>query len=299
MSAPILEIKWLEHGLGLDAPSYESDLAAGMDMRAALPEDAPLSLKPGAQAMIETGFAMALPPGYEAQVRPRSGLAAKHGITVLNTPGTIDADYRGEVKIILINLGQEDFIIERGMRIAQMVIAPVVQAQTQIVDTLSDTQRGEGGFGSTGTGQAMIRLSRKSLLALEAVLDVALHARPNPVQARDITARQGVPQRYLEQVMQALVRAGILRGVRGPRGGYRLARERRRISVREIFEVIENIDGNDADMLSKSDLGRVVIAPFHANMQEALIGAVGDTTIADLCSQADMSGSADKADFTI
>ena len=145
----------------------------------------------------------------------------------------------------------------------------------------------------------MIRLSRKSLLALEAVLDVALHARPDPVQARDITARQGVPQRYLEQVMQALVRAGILRGVRGPRGGYRLARERRRISVREIFEVIEDIDGNDDDILSKSDLGRVVIAPFHANMQEALIGAVGDTTIADLYSQADMSGGTDKADFTI
>ena len=145
----------------------------------------------------------------------------------------------------------------------------------------------------------MIRLSRKSLLALEAVLDVALYARPDPVQARDITARQGVPQRYLEQVMQALVRAGILRGVRGPRGGYRLARERRRISVREIFEVIEDIDGNDVDMLSKSDLGRVVIAPFHTNMQEALIGAVGDTTIADLCSQADSTGGDDKADFTI
>ena len=124
-----------------------------MDMRAALPEDAPLTLGPGAQAMIETGFAMALPPGFEAQVRPRSGLAAKHGITVLNTPGTIDADYRGEVKIILINLGHDDFVIERGMRIAQMVIAPVVQAQTQIVDSLSDTQRGDGGFGSTGTGQ--------------------------------------------------------------------------------------------------------------------------------------------------
>ena len=145
----------------------------------------------------------------------------------------------------------------------------------------------------------MIRLSRKSLLALEAVLDVALYARPDPVQARDITARQGVPQRYLEQVMQALVRAGILRGVCGPRGGYRLARERRRISVREIFEVIEDIDGNDVDMLSKSDLGRVVITPFHTNMQEALIGAVGDTTIADLCSQADSTGGDDKADFTI
>jgi dUTP pyrophosphatase len=103
--------------------------------------------------MIETGFAMALPPGFEAQVRPRSGLAAKNGISVLNTPGTIDADYRGEVKIILINLGQEDFIIERGMRIAQMVIAPVVQAVPQIVETLSETERGAGGFGSTGTGK--------------------------------------------------------------------------------------------------------------------------------------------------
>ncbi|MCH1541971.1 MAG: Rrf2 family transcriptional regulator [Alphaproteobacteria bacterium] len=146
----------------------------------------------------------------------------------------------------------------------------------------------------------MIRLSRKSLLALEAVLDVALHARPDPVQARDITARQGVPQRYLEQVMQALVRAGILRGVRGPRGGYRLARERRRISVREIFEVIEEIDGGDMDTLSQSDLGRSIIAPFHANMQNALIGAVGDTTIADLCSRtANHKAGEDKGDFTI
>jgi Rrf2 family protein len=149
----------------------------------------------------------------------------------------------------------------------------------------------------------MIRLSRKSLLALEAVLDVALHARPEPVQAREITARQGVPQRYLEQVMQALVRAGILRGVRGPRGGYRLARERRRISVREIFEVIEEIDGGDMDTLSQSDLGRSIIAPFHANMQNALVGAVGETTIADLCSQAARGQTAasgeDKGDFTI
>jgi dUTP pyrophosphatase len=103
--------------------------------------------------MVPTGFAMALPPGFEAQVRPRSGLAAKNGITVLNTPGTIDADYRGEVKIILVNLGQEDFTIDRGMRVAQMIIAPVVQAQTVIVETLSETARGSGGFGSTGTGE--------------------------------------------------------------------------------------------------------------------------------------------------
>ncbi len=131
-------------------------------------------------------------------------------------------------------------------------------------------------------------------------MDVALHARPDPVQAREITARQGVPQRYLEQVMQALVRAGILRGVRGPRGGYRLARERRRISVREIFEVIEEIDGGDMDTLSQSDLGRSIIAPFHSNMQNALIGAVGDTTIADLCGQAAAHHSGeDKGDFTI
>ena len=150
----------------------------------------------------------------------------------------------------------------------------------------------------------MIRLSRKSLLALEAVLDVALNARPDPVQAREITARQGVPQRYLEQVMQALVRAGILRGVRGPRGGYRLARERRRISVREIFEVIEEIDGGDMDGLSQSDLGQNIIAPFHGKMQDALIGAVGDTTIADLCSQAGADNGTsvqykDSGDFTI
>ena len=152
MSAPKLEIKWLDHGHGLETPTYESALAAGMDIRAALPEDAPLTLKPGTRAMIETGFAMALPAGFEAQVRPRSGLAAKNGVSVLNTPGTIDADYRGEVKIILINLGNEDFVIERGMRVAQMVIAPVVQAETLIVEALSDTKRGTGGFGSTGTG---------------------------------------------------------------------------------------------------------------------------------------------------
>ncbi len=146
----------------------------------------------------------------------------------------------------------------------------------------------------------MIRLSRKSLLALEAVLDVALHARPEPVQAREITARQGMPQRHLEQVMQALVRADILRGVRGPRGGYRLARERRRISVREIFEVIEAIDANEDAAASQSQLGTAIIAPFHGQLQNALIAAVGDTTIADLCVNADaVQGESDDSDFTI
>jgi dUTP pyrophosphatase len=133
----------------LPLPAYETAAAAGMDLPAAVKQD--LTLAPGERALVPTGLAIALPDGYEAQVRPRSGLAARNGVTVLNTPGTIDADYRGEVKVILANLGNEDFTIERGMRIAQMVIAPVVQAVLQEADTLPETARGEGGFGSTGT----------------------------------------------------------------------------------------------------------------------------------------------------
>jgi dUTP diphosphatase len=143
-----LEFKRLDHGKDLPLPAYQSELAAGLDLLAAV--DSPLSLEPGNRAMVPTGLSMALPAGFEAQVRPRSGLAAKHGVTVLNTPGTIDADYRGEVKVILINLGAEPFEIKRGERIAQMVIAPVLQAQISEVITLSDTERGSGGFGSTG-----------------------------------------------------------------------------------------------------------------------------------------------------
>lgn len=143
-----LELKRLDHGRDLPLPAYQSDLAAGLDLQAAV--DQPLTLAPGARALVPTGLSMALPAGYEAQVRPRSGLAAKHGITVLNTPGTIDADYRGEVKVILINLGSEPFEINRGERIAQMVVAPVLQAQIVEVETLSETERGSGGFGSTG-----------------------------------------------------------------------------------------------------------------------------------------------------
>jgi dUTP diphosphatase len=143
-----LEFKRLDHGKDLPLPAYQSELAAGLDLLAAV--DSPLSLEPGSRAMVPTGLSMALPAGFEAQVRPRSGLAAKHGVTVLNTPGTIDADYRGEVKVILINLGVEPFEIKRGERIAQMVIAPVLQAQITEVTTLSDTERGSGGFGSTG-----------------------------------------------------------------------------------------------------------------------------------------------------
>ena len=138
----------LPHFDGLAMPAYETALSAGMDLRAALSD--PITLKPGERGLIPTGLAIALPAGFEAQIRPRSGLALKHGITCLNTPGTIDADYRGEVKVILINLGQEPFTIQRGERIAQMVIAPVTQGNWEIVETLPDTKRGAGGFGSTG-----------------------------------------------------------------------------------------------------------------------------------------------------
>lgn len=139
----------LPHNADLPLPAYETTQSAGMDLAAAI--NAPMTLAPGKRAMVPTGLAIALPAGYEAQVRPRSGLAAKNGVTVLNTPGTIDADYRGEVKVILVNLGQDSFEIERGMRIAQMVIAPVTQASFTEVDSLSETERGSGGFGSTGT----------------------------------------------------------------------------------------------------------------------------------------------------
>lgn len=143
-----LQLKRLEHGRDLPLPAYQSVLAAGLDLLAAV--DGPITLAPGARALVPTGLAMALPAGYEAQVRPRSGLAAKHGVTVLNTPGTIDADYRGEVKVILINLGEDPFEISRGDRIAQMVIAPVLQADLVEVEVLPETERGAGGFGSTG-----------------------------------------------------------------------------------------------------------------------------------------------------
>lgn len=146
-----VSFKQLPHGEGLALPAYETADSAGMDLAAALSDGEAVTLAPGERTLVPTGFAMALPSGYEAQVRPRSGLAAKHGVTVLNTPGTIDADYRGEVKVILANLGEATFVIERGMRVAQMIIAPVVQASWQVVDDLDDTARGAGGFGSTGT----------------------------------------------------------------------------------------------------------------------------------------------------
>lgn len=145
-----LRVVVLPHGEGLTLPSYETPGSAGMDLRAALPEDRPLCLAPGQRALVPTGLMIALEAGFEAQVRPRSGLALKHGLTCLNSPGTIDSDYRGEVGVILINHGQEDFVIRRGERIAQMVIARYEQAQVERVSMLDDTVRGAGGFGSTG-----------------------------------------------------------------------------------------------------------------------------------------------------
>jgi dUTP pyrophosphatase len=140
----------LPHATGLAAPDYATADAAGMDLAAAVPENAPLMLAPGERAAVPTGLVLAIPQGFEGQVRPRSGLALKNAVTVLNAPGTIDADYRGEVKVILANLGSEPFEITRGMRIAQLVIAPVVQAAMQKVSALGETARGDGGFGSTG-----------------------------------------------------------------------------------------------------------------------------------------------------
>jgi dUTP pyrophosphatase len=150
MTAPEVRFRRLPHGAGLPLPAYQSAHAAGLDLAAAVPPDAPVTLAPLGRAMIATGFAMALPDGFEAQVRPRSGLAARHGVTVLNTPGTIDADYRGEIQVILINHGSEPFVIRRGERIAQMVITPVVQAELVPAESLSSTNRASGGFGSTG-----------------------------------------------------------------------------------------------------------------------------------------------------
>lgn len=150
MTAVEVKVIRLPHGHDLPLPAYQSPQAAGLDLLAAV--TAELIIPPGQRALVPTGIAIALPPGCEAQVRPRSGLAARHGITVLNTPGTVDADYRGEIQVILINLGDAPYVVQRGARIAQLVISPVLHATLSESDELSGTKRGEGGFGSTGTG---------------------------------------------------------------------------------------------------------------------------------------------------
>jgi dUTP pyrophosphatase len=147
LSVPIVA---LPHHEGLELPAYATAGAAGLDLRAAIPEEAPVTLEPGARRLVPTGLKIAVPEGYECQVRPRSGLALKHGITCLNSPGTVDSDYRGELAVILINHGQDPFVIRRGERIAQMVFCAVAQAVWAAVETLEDSARGHGGFGSTG-----------------------------------------------------------------------------------------------------------------------------------------------------
>jgi dUTP pyrophosphatase len=147
-----VKIVRLEHAGDFDLPAYATPGSAGMDLRAAVEAD--LVIAPGARALVPTGIAIALPPGYEAQVRPRSGLALEHGITLLNAPGTIDSDYRGEIKAILANLGSETFTLRRGERIAQLVLAPIARAIWTLEESLPQSGRGEGGFGSTGTGAA-------------------------------------------------------------------------------------------------------------------------------------------------
>lgn len=147
-----INVKILENGKGLDLPKYETEQSAGLDLYAAI--DSNITLKPMERILVPTGLAIALKPGLEAQIRPRSGLAYKHGITVLNAPGTIDADYRGEVKALIVNLGTENFTIERGLRIAQMVIAKYEQISWNAVEDLDETSRGDGGFGSTGLKSA-------------------------------------------------------------------------------------------------------------------------------------------------
>ncbi len=147
---PNIGVVRLPHGEGLPLPAYETTGAAGMDLRAAVPADVTKVLLPGHRALVPTGLVLEIPAGFEGQVRPRSGLALKHGLTCLNTPGTIDSDYRGELKVILVNHGEEEIEIVRGMRIAQLVIAPVVQARIEERTHAADTERGAGGFGSTG-----------------------------------------------------------------------------------------------------------------------------------------------------
>ena len=152
MSTATVLVRRLPHGAGLPVPAPKSTLAAGADLAAAVADGETLTIAPGGRALVPTGFAIAIPAGFEGQVRPRSGLAAEHGVTVLNAPGTIDADYRGELKVILANHGDRPFAITRGMRIAQLVVAPVIASTFTEVAELPGTERGERGFGSTGTG---------------------------------------------------------------------------------------------------------------------------------------------------
>lgn len=180
-------IQQLPHAAGLPLPAYQTAGAAGLDLVAALPEARPLVLAPGTRALIPTGLRLALPNGHEAQVRPRSGLALKHGITVLNSPGTIDADYRGEVQVILVNLGQVPFEIRRGERIAQMVVQPVIQANLVRCEALDETARGAGGFGSTGRAPGKPSAAKK--IAVPSVRPGQVAKSKKPARKRTLVRR--------------------------------------------------------------------------------------------------------------
>ena len=295
-----IAIQTLPHAQDLPLPSYATEHSAGMDLLAAITED--VIILPHKHVLIKTGIAIALPEGYEAQVRPRSGLALKYGVTVLNTPGTIDADYRGEIGVVLINHSTEKFVVTRGARIAQMIIAPYTRATWNLVETLEESERGAGGFGFYGhtfKENRMIGLPRKIFYAMEAVVYVAYNGAHTRVSSKEIATQQGMPTRYLEQIMQRLVRSGILKGVRGPHGGYLLAREKRRITLADICRAV----GEEEDIPASTTLGDKVILPAINDLQRNLISQLDKITISALCEQAasrNIKKAADEnTDFTI
>ncbi len=298
MIAVEIAIEQLPHARDLALPTYATAGSAGLDLQAAIRPNSPLTLRPLQRALIPTGLRLALPAGVEAQVRPRSGLAIRHGITVLNSPGTINSDYRGEIGVILVNLGEADWSVHRGDRIAQLVVAPTLRTTwiPSVVPPLGTNSRRkwfrlDRPHGSRGGRPLMLRPTKKAALAVEAVLDIACHLGPDPVQSMDIAGRLDLPRRYLEQVMQQLVRAGILKGVRGPRGGYRLAKEQRRISVGDILRIVAG-DG-DADEqagASRSPLGTKVMAPLWADIDRALMVELDAISVEDLRMRAEQEG---------
>ncbi len=282
-----MRIVRLPHGRDLPMPEYQSALAAGLDLIAAIPADAPVEIAPGGRALIPNGIAIALPAGHEGQIRPRSGLAARHGITVLNSPGTVDADYRGEVQVILINLGADSFVVRRGMRVAQLVVAPVdtsrnrrsgcatanrtrrrwarlnrtrhrtwcgIRQQARLI-----AQASEPFVASDVSLSSMSVLPRKALLAIAAVIEVALQGQQRPIAAKSLASRHGLPPRHLETVLQALVREGILRSIRGPRGGYQLARHAKQVSAADILRASGTVEGPEHE--PASDLIVKVVQP--------------------------------------
>ena len=313
-----IRILRLPHGADLPLPAYESAGAAGMDLRAALGDDQVLELAAGARALVPTGLCLQLPDGFEAQVRPRSGLAAKHGVTVLNAPGTVDSDYRGEVKVILINHGEAPYAIRRGDRnraardragdAGDPGRGPCTRpdgarpGRVRLHRRFRGTRR-RPGLRLQGSG-CVILLSRRSQLAIAAVVDIALHARPSPVAAKLLAARHDLPPRHLETLLQALVRVGILKGVRGPRGGYELARERRRITAGDIARAAMQEAGDDGlGPMPHSRLIDEVIGPEVMRASQAFLTVLDDVTVEELCRRAQDesvfgTASAD-VDFTI